>query len=166
MVHKLEPSAAKPLTRLQAQKYMARHYPQTLCQLQKHVKETLDFYRKYPGLPPSDETLWEWFQGSFRLWSIHDFKNLGADSQKELRRYLRCGGVFVRPEADGVSIGQTLYETANEEEQHVWTNKDVFMCKEDLKKGQITSIWITTTRDLRLPLPFTSFAQEAIPLDQ
>jgi hypothetical protein len=167
MAHIPKPPTKPPFTRFQAQEYMNTHYPQTQDQLQKHIEKTLHFYKtNSPRLPPCDEILWEWFQGSFRLWSIHDFKNLGADSQKELRRYLRCGGVFVRPEADGVSIGQTLYKAANEDKQHVWTNDDVKDCKLDLQKGPITSIWITATRDLRLPLPFASFAQEAIPLNQ
>ena len=48
----------------------------------------------------------------------------------------------------------------------MWTNDDVKDYKLDLQKGPITSIWITATRDLRLPLPFASFAQEAIPLNQ
>jgi len=53
---------------------------------------------------------------------------------------------------------------ANEDKQHVWTNDDIKDCKLDLQKGSITSIYITSTHDWRLPLPFASFSQEAIPL--
>jgi hypothetical protein len=101
------------------------------------------------------------------LWSLNDFKNLGTNSQ-ELRRYLRYGGVFVHLEKKGVSIAQALYETANEPEQHAWTQDNIAKCKEDLKKGPITSFWIRDTptpHHLLLGLPFASFYQESIPLD-
>jgi hypothetical protein len=67
---------------------------------------------------------------------------------------------------DDASITQALHETANEQERHVWTNNDVKDCQQDLRKGPITSYWITPNRDLRLPPPFGSFDQEAIPLRQ
>jgi hypothetical protein len=158
------PTEPKPLTRLQTQKYMNKHFPQTPRQLREHVERVLKSW-KTMEIVPTDEFLWEWFQARFRLWSPYDFKNLGTDSQKELRRYLRCGGVFVRP--DDKSIAQALHETANEDKQHVWTNEDILKCIEDLKKGPVTSVWIATSptpHDWRLPLPFASFAQEAIPL--
>lgn len=103
----------EPFTRLQAQEYMNKHYPQTSSQNYKYVKETLDFYKQQkPTL--SDGILWKWFQASFGLWSLRTFENL-APGMQELRAYLRCGGVYVRPNK-GYSIGQTLYEVANEGE--------------------------------------------------
>jgi hypothetical protein len=130
------PTEPEPFTRVQRQEYMAKHYPQTLGRLQEHVEKTLHFYNTIQHLP-TDDILWEWFQGSFSLWSPHDFKNLGTDSQKELRRYLCYGGVFVRP--DNKAIAQALYDTTNEDKQHIWTHDDIAKCKEDLKKGLLTS---------------------------
>ena len=63
-----KPPTKPPFTRFQAQEYMNTHYPQTQDQLQKHIEKTLHFYKtNSPRLPPCDEILWEWFQGSFRL---------------------------------------------------------------------------------------------------
>jgi hypothetical protein len=149
------------VTRRQAQEYMSKHYPQSQERVQKHVEETLRFYKAQP-LPPTDKILWEWFQGSFALYTNRDFKQLALSTQRELRAYLRCGGVYVP--GDDASIAQALYDTANEDKQHVWSNNDVKECQQDLRKGPITSYWITPNRDLRLPPPFASFDQEAIPL--
>jgi hypothetical protein len=173
MAHTLEPPTKPepkaptepPFTRRRTQEYLNEHHPQTPRQLREHVEKTLHFYKTggcSGQITPTDDELWKWFQINFALWSTHDFKNLDTNSQKELRRYLRCGGVFIRP--NDKTIAQALYKAANEAKQHIWTNEDIAKCKEDLKKGPITSIWITATRDRRLPLPFASFDQEAIPL--
>jgi hypothetical protein len=151
------------VTRRQAQEYISKHYPQSQERVQKHVEETLRFYRAQP-LPPTDKILWEWFQGSFALYITRDFKQLALSTQRELRAYLRYSGVYVP--GDDASIAQALHETANEQERHVWTNNDVKDYQQDLRKGPITSYWITPNRDLRLPPPFSSFDQEAIPLRQ
>jgi hypothetical protein len=159
-----------PVTRRQAQEYWSKHYPQTSSQNYEYVRKTLDFYKQQKPTP-TDNILWEWFQGSFSHWSLHNFHNLAPSIQEELRAYLRCGGVYVRPNDKGpsiaynqASIAQALYEAANEDKQHMWSNDDIKECKPDLQKGPITSIWITPNRDLRLPPPFASFDQEAIPL--
>ena len=163
---KAEPLAeAEPLTRLQRQKYLEKHFPQTQRQLREHVSNVLKSWKTMDPCP-TDQLLWEAFQTHFMLWSPNDFKNLGTDSQ-ELQRYLRCGGVFVATNTKHTTIAQALYKTANEPEQYTWTHNDIAACKEDLKKGPITSFWIRNTPipyDVRLPLLFASFAQEAIPL--
>jgi hypothetical protein len=133
-------------TRLQAQEYMNKHYPQTQDQLQKHVDKTLHFYNTR-SLPPTDNILWEWFQGNFSLWTIRDFQNLALSTQKELRAYLRCGGVYVRPDR-GSSIAQTLYEVANEDKQHEWSQDDIKQAGPDLNKHTITLVYITPERNL------------------
>ena len=76
------------------------------------MERTLKLY-KIPELRPTDEILWKWFQGNFALWSINNFKKLALSTQKELRAYLRCGGVFIQLEGK-ILIDQTLYKVANE----------------------------------------------------
>jgi hypothetical protein len=151
---------SRQVTRRQAQEYISKHHPQSQEQVQKHTEKTLCFY-KAQTLPPTDKILWEWFQGSFALYTIHNFEQLPLSTQRELRAYLCCGGVYV---PNNTSIAQALYKTANEEEWHTWSNEDIKECQQDLQKGPITTFWITPYRDLRLSPPFGSFDQEAIPL--
>ena len=130
-----EPSKSKaPYTRLQAQEYVAKHFPKTPAQLQKQVKKNLQFFNTLLPLP-TNNSLWELFQEYFRLWSLHNFKILSNNSSTKLRLYLRCGGVFVQQD----NIAQALYKTANEPKQHTWTYNNIASCKKDLKKGPITS---------------------------
>jgi hypothetical protein len=68
----------------------------------------------------SDENLIEYFwePDSFREFSIYDFKRLNSPLQFKLRKYLRCGGVYI-PSGD---LSQALYSlTQREEGLHYWT---------------------------------------------
>jgi len=65
---------------------------------------------------------------------------------------------------DDTSITQVLYDMANKDKQHIWSNNDIKDYQQDLRKSPVTSYWIIPNRDLRFPPSFTLFDQEAIPL--
>ena len=106
---------------------------------------------------------WEPF--GFQEFLIHDFKRLGSPLQLKLRKYLRCGEVYV-PSGD---LSQALYSLTQEEDLHYWTQENIEECKSDLEEGPITSFWITLDKNNHPPPKapvFASFCQEPIPLHE
>ena len=112
--------------------------------LKEYMETKLELYTKYDM---SDENLWELYREDFKDFKTDDFKRLGTYHQRWLRKYLRCGGVYVAPAGQGVLLTDVLHDTLTEETQHVWTNQDVADCNSDLSKGTITSVWITMAPD-------------------
>jgi hypothetical protein len=86
----------------------------------------------------SDENLIEYFWEfhGFRDFSIDDFRRLGSLLQFKLRKYLRCGRVYV-PSGDP---SQALYSLTQQERLHYWTQENIEECKSDLEEGPITSV--------------------------
>ena len=84
--------------------------------LKEYTETRLNLYDKYNM---SDESLWELYQEDFKDFKANDFKRLGNFYQQWLRRYLRCGGVYVAPAGQGVLLIDVLYNTLTEETQHI-----------------------------------------------
>jgi len=88
-----------------------------------------------------DDDLWELFQIDFSHFDAELFKEHHRELQN-IRRMLRCGGVYVAPNTKNVTMAQRLVEVLEEEEQHEWTQQDLEEADKDLSKGPITSALI------------------------
>jgi hypothetical protein len=67
----------------------------------------------------SDFTLWFLAKEEFEGWTKDDFRLLRKNTRAKLRLHLLKRGVYVAPYSTRHPMSNTLYNTLNEEEQHV-----------------------------------------------
>lgn len=93
----------------------------------------------------TDTALWETYQEDFRSIPPEIWSTTQANIRRDLRRVLRCGGVFVAQNVNTgtnqITIGQTLTETATEALRHAWTLEDINITEiqEELAKATTKS---------------------------
>ena len=73
-----------------------------------------------------DSTLWESFQGDFKDFTVNIFTKIHSYWLQKLRDCLNIRGVWVNANyKQGKSLPQSLYDTAQEEDQTEWTSKEI-----------------------------------------
>ena len=74
----------------------------------EYIEVKLRIYTKYNI---GDESLWEYYKEDFKDFKVDDFKRLGPAGQQTLRKYLRCGGVYIAQAGSRVLLAHVLYNT-------------------------------------------------------
>jgi hypothetical protein len=114
----------------------------------KATQEDLDMYtqaktHEYKLYSKVDSDLWDLFQDDFKDFDKSVFTRVARRHLQELRTCLRIRGVFVPKNSKNKTIPQTLYDTAQEEEQHEWIEEDINELLQDFDATSIRSVRLT-----------------------
>ena len=86
--------------------------------LNSYVEAKLQEYQLYNS---QDSKLWEIFQDDFKDFTEQHFSTIKLRNKQRLRDSLRSRGVYVPSYTKTQPLGATLFEIAQEEDQHQWT---------------------------------------------
>jgi hypothetical protein len=105
-------------------------------QLNSYVDAKLQEYQLYNSI---DTELWEIYQDDFKAFTEPHFSNLKLRTKQRLRNSLRSRGVYVPPYTRTKPLGTTLFEIAQEEEQHQWTTAELDDLQAEFQLGELHS---------------------------
>jgi hypothetical protein len=105
-----------------------------------------------------DQLLWEMYQEDFADFTPDMFKKAQRSKVYDLRRHLRCAGVFIPNNNKRISVAQSLCDAAREEEQHEWTDEDIRSVENDLDEGDVISLVLNR----RMKSNYNSFTKPQI----
>jgi hypothetical protein len=104
-------------------------------QVEEYVLTKMHVYKKNNF---KDYTLWEVFAEDFGTFDLNDFKILRSATKAKLRLLLLGRGVFVGKRTKLLTLYQALYNTAQDEEQHEWTDEELTEALVDIDRPMIT----------------------------
>jgi hypothetical protein len=134
----------------------------------KATQEDLDIYtqaktHEYKLYSKVDSDLWDLFQDDFKDFDKSVFTQVARRHLQELRTCLRVRGVFVPKNSKNKTIPQTLYNTAQEEEQHEWTEEDINELLQDFDVTTVRSVRLTR-RLQKVQIPGSASTSRNTPL--
>jgi hypothetical protein len=104
-------------------------------QVEEYVLTKMHVYEKNNFM---DYSLWEIFAEDFSTFELDDFKILRSATKIKLRLLLLSRGVFVGKRTKQLTLYQALYDTAQDEEQHKWTDEELTEALVEIGEPMIT----------------------------
>jgi hypothetical protein len=104
-------------------------------QVEEYVLTKMHVYEKNNF---KDYTLWEVFAEDFGTFGLDDFKILRSATKARLRLLLISRGVFVGRRTKLLTLYQALWDTAQDEEQHEWTDEEIIEALVDIDGPMIS----------------------------
>ena len=124
----------------------------------EYLREQKQFY-KDEGV--QDFRLWQYFQEDFGNWTEDTFKKGSNNLLRSLRDQLCQNGCFV-PRSRGTGIATALFQTAQENAPHAWTNEEI---AEQIATGTFNST-LNTSKGRRDSTPLRNPEQDRFALAQ
>jgi hypothetical protein len=110
--------------------------------LQEYVKTKL---YQYSLDRITDDNLWECFKEDFKDFNKTTFTTAKSEL-RALRKYLRCGGIYVEQNHQRLTVIQSLVNILEEETMREWNENDILKVgpiRAELIVGPITSVFLT-----------------------